>query len=414
MTETAFDKLSRLKVGALFMETGTGKTKIALDLIAYKFHKVDYVLWICPCSLKGEIESERIKWHPELSFDVVGCESIGSSDKIYLETLDKVKNAKSFVVVDESLKIKNVHAKRTQRIISLGDNAYYKLILNGTPVSKNIEDLWAQMEFLSPKILNMNKHDYDKRYIRYSKTKIGASQSGTPVYKQVAVGSKNVSNLIGVIEPYIFEQKLEIESKKHYHTHKYSMSENELTDYCELKERLFFDIDKNGFKELRDIEFYSIVTELQHNYCKALDREKVLSKVLEYIDGKVIVFVKYLSSIPEGALAITGDIKNRFEIIQRFKCGADKCLYVTYGCGAFGLNLQFCHNMIFLEHGFDYATRLQAEARIYRMGQVEDVHYHDLTCDIGLEKLFLKCLNGKSDLLQEIKKEIQKHGVKIL
>lgn len=30
--QAAFEKLSRLKVGALFMEMGTGKTKVALDL----------------------------------------------------------------------------------------------------------------------------------------------------------------------------------------------------------------------------------------------------------------------------------------------------------------------------------------------------------------------------------------------
>lgn len=34
--EKAFEKLSKLKVGALFMEMGTGKTKVALDLIASK------------------------------------------------------------------------------------------------------------------------------------------------------------------------------------------------------------------------------------------------------------------------------------------------------------------------------------------------------------------------------------------
>lgn len=34
--QLAFDKLSRLKVGALFMEMGTGKTKVALDLIQSK------------------------------------------------------------------------------------------------------------------------------------------------------------------------------------------------------------------------------------------------------------------------------------------------------------------------------------------------------------------------------------------
>ena len=121
--ELAFEKLSRLKVGALFMEMGTGKTKVALDLIASKMHKVDYVLWICPCSLKAEIEAERMKWHPELTLDIVGCESIGSSDRIYLETLRKLESGKAFIVVDESLKIKNRHAKRTERIIKMGEQA---------------------------------------------------------------------------------------------------------------------------------------------------------------------------------------------------------------------------------------------------------------------------------------------------
>ena len=90
--EKAFEKLSKLKVGAIFSETGTGKTKVALDLMASKAHKVDYLLWICPFSIKHEIESEKEKWHPELIFDVVGVESIGQSDRIYLQTMKKMEN----------------------------------------------------------------------------------------------------------------------------------------------------------------------------------------------------------------------------------------------------------------------------------------------------------------------------------
>lgn len=94
--EKAFEKLSKLKVGALFMEMGTGKTKVALDLIASKKEKVDYILWICPFSIKSEILVEKNKWHPELEIEVVGCESIGSSDRIYIELLNKVENSTTF------------------------------------------------------------------------------------------------------------------------------------------------------------------------------------------------------------------------------------------------------------------------------------------------------------------------------
>lgn len=52
--EAAVGKLGRLKVGALFMEQGTGKTRTALELISRRMDKgkVNAVLWLCPCSVK--------------------------------------------------------------------------------------------------------------------------------------------------------------------------------------------------------------------------------------------------------------------------------------------------------------------------------------------------------------------------
>ena len=77
------------------MEMGTGKTKIALDLIASKQNKVDYILWICPFSIKNEIEEERKKWHPELTIEIVGCESISMSDYIAMDLFKKVRRHNS-------------------------------------------------------------------------------------------------------------------------------------------------------------------------------------------------------------------------------------------------------------------------------------------------------------------------------
>ena len=140
-----------------------------------------------------------------------------------------------------------------------------------------------------------------------------------------------------------------------------------------------------------------------------------MRKTINSIDGQVIVFVKYLDSIPsEETHKIIGDMSNskRDTIIQEFREGKFKTLYITYGCGSFGLNLQNCRNIIFADHTFDYSQRIQAEARIFRMGQEYDVDYYDMNCNCGLDKLIRGCLNKKVKLLDEVKEEIEKKGVK--
>lgn len=388
--QLAFDKLSRLKVGALFMEMGTGKTKVALDLINSKSNKIDYILWICPFSIKNEIIKERDKWYPAMKIDVVGCETIGSSDRTYLEILKRVTTSKTFIVVDESLKIKNINAKRTRRIIEFGGYAQYKLILNGTPITKNVIDLWAQMEFLSPKILKMSFNQFKNTYCEYY---IRGRLKGM-VKKQ-----HNIEHLISLIEPYIFDCDLDIEAKKMYYNYFYDV---DMFQYSSLKNELL--------ECITNIDFFVLTTKLQQFYTTY--KEEILKELLGQINDQVIIFVKYLDSIPAGANKIVGDMntKERKQVIDKFERGDFKELYITYGCGSYGLNLQFCRNIIFAEHCFDYSQRIQAEARIYRIGQNYDVNYYNLWCNVGLEKMIQSSLNKKSNLLNEIKKEIDKKG----
>ena len=391
----AFEKLSRLKVGALFMSMGTGKTKVALDLIASKSHKVDYVLWVCPYSLKSEIETEKLKWHPEIEMDIVGCESIGQSERIYLDTLQKVESGRTFMIVDESLKIKNIAAKRTKRILHLGDYAEYHLILNGTPLTRNVLDVYTQMQFLSPKILNMSYSEFKDTYCEY--------------YTRGKLKGKircncNIKHLVSLIEPYIFEAELNLAKDKTYQSTLYYINKAE---YDEYKTELFWEY-YDEFSD--DLNFYAFSSKLQHWYCQTPQAHEALQELVEEIDDKVIVFVKFLDSIPANTLAITGDVpeKKRREIIQRFRDSDDKVLYITYGCGAFGLNLQFCHNTIFSEQIWDYANIEQAEARTYRIGQDEDVTYHYLYCgNSGLEDKIIENIRRKGNLLQTMKEEIQ-------
>ena len=201
---SAIKKLKELRVGALFMEPGTGKTLTAIRLI--ESSETDWVLFMVPFQTKKNLQAELDKWGFEMPYRIEGVESLSNSDRLYLELMAEVKKHKTFIVVDESLKIKNRAAKRTQRIMKLGSLSYYRLILNGTPISKNLMDLWCQMEFLSPKILNMGWAEFRDTFLEY---KYYPDSRKTIVTKQC-----NIDYLYSLIEPYVFDAKLNLKISK--------------------------------------------------------------------------------------------------------------------------------------------------------------------------------------------------------
>ena len=218
-------------------------------------------------------------------------------------------------------------------------------------------------------------------------------------------------HLISLISPYIFDADLEIETKKHYITHNYHVNQSEYSAYKDMIFSEYYDERRD------DLNFNAFAMKLQRWYTHNSSLKEDVAELIETLDGSVVVFVRFLESIPYGAIRITGDTKpnERDMIISDFRSGLFKALYITYGCGAYGLNLQTCHHMIFAEHTWDYAQRIQAEARIYRMGQSNDVYYHDMVCaNSGLDSMIFSCVERKADLLDTMKVEIakKKGGIK--
>lgn len=404
----AIEKLERLKVGALFMKMGTGKTLTACHLIYNRLllKKCNYVVWIAP---NNTFKSTKplIKEFSEDIFNKIrfeNIEAISLSDAKFLRLLKDIEGKECFVVVDESLTIKNPHSKRTNRIINrIGQSTKYKLILNGTPISKNPMDLWAQMEFLSPKILNMSLRRFQCTFFIFKQSNINH-----------LLKSVNIPYLMSLIEPYVFDADLFLNVKRNYHTISCDLSAEEETDYEEKKSEVIWE----EFGAKGNASFFAMVTRMQRYYlenCKSLveNYKKFHQKV-----GKHIVFVRFLSDIDkiktEKHLVICGEIprKQREVILEEFE-KSEKSLIITYGCGAFGLNMQFCNKIAFYSHQFDYALREQAEYRIYRLGQNLDCDYYDFHVNTGLELLIQLSLRKKKNTNYLLKKELEniKNGI---
>lgn len=399
----AFDKFKKLKVGALFMKMGTGKTRIAIELVDY--NKCDLLVYVAPFSTLKNIENEFIKWNLKTPYKLIGYETIQASDRRYLELLNELENKKSFIVADESIFIKNEETKRFKRLLEIRKHCEYALILNGTPLTKNEWDLYNQMEFLSPLILKMNREQFLNTFFK----KITYRKKGHKENTFYKFSEVNAELLYKMVEPYIFKCELDF-YKDEISDYHYVIYEND-DYYIEKEKRLNEYIEKGTSNVI--INMLTSLNVIASNYDKKND------EVIKYIkDKQVIVFCNYLDEIDYissklDCYVITGNIKNRNEIIKKFK-NDNKPLLMTYGVGSYSLNLQFCNEIVYSSINFDYAKLEQSKYRIKRIGQEQDIKYTYFLTNLGITKLILENLDKKMTLENLVKEKMMEGDLKWL
>ncbi len=400
----AFEKFKKLKVGALFMKMGAGKTKVAIELVDY--NNVDLLIYIAPYSTKTEIEKEFKKWGLKTPYILIGYETISSSDIKYLKLLKEIEDKKTFIIADESIFIKNEESKRFNRLCNIRNKCEYALILNGTPITKNEWDLYNQMYFLSPLIINMNRSQFLATFfkkITYKKTK----SNEKTFYKFSEVNAEYLKKLI---DPYIFKCDLEFD-KKEEEQFIYVNYEDDTTYYEEKEKKLNEYIEKRTSDVI--INMLTTLNVVASNYSKKND------KLIEYIkDKQIIVFCNYLKEAEYiqskvKCLVITGATNNRNEIIKQFERGRIP-LVMTLGVGSYSLNLQFCSEIVYSSLCFDYAKIEQSKYRIKRIGQENDIKYTYFLTNLGINKLILENLKRKMTLENLIKEKLKGDDIKWL
>lgn len=433
----AVEKLLSLRVGALFMEMGTGKTRTAIELVARRQERISRVVWFCPVSLKtticreilthtdtprGQIyvfdDKTSIAHLPEAFWYVVGIESISSSNRVTV-AVNRLIDENTFVIVDESSYIKGHNAIRTKRITLLAENARYRLVLTGTPLSQGVVDLYAQMRFLSPKILGYRSfYSFARNHLEYSEK-----------YPGMIVRSHNTEQLAARIQPYVYQvtkdECLDLPGKI-YDRRYFNLTGEQWQAYQQAKEEILLpvlDSDVNTYAIFR------LFTALQQIASGFWNREGLLIEfphrrldVLQEIicdlpeTEKVIVWCRYrrsLESVAEllrkfGEVAVFhGGLSEaeRSSQVEKFRKEA-RFLVAMQQSGGHGLTLNEAHYAIFYENGFKYSDRIQAEDRIHRIGQEHKTTYIDIAGECGIERRISDALAKKQDVVQEFKKEV--------
>lgn len=432
--QPAVDKLLRISIGALYMEMGTGKTRTALEIVQRRHEagRLDAVLWLCPCSVKANLAADLDKhadgWRDIIS--IYGIESLSSSARLALELLSRVSSGQRYMlIVDESNLVKNPDAIRSQRVTLIASHCKYRMILNGTPISKNEADLFAQWYLLDWRVLGyLSYHAFAANHLEID--------PDTHRVKRAL----NVDYLVKKLSPYSYQVKrtdcFELPPKRYYERTWYMTCEQE-QEYDDAYYQLMLQLD-----ELKPATIYRMFAGMQavisglsldfsdpkHFKTKQMfsalyDNPHIcaLSRMLreDIADEKAIIFCKYtheITSVSEmiakeygegSAVTMYGSdsLEKRRKNIALFTKSA-RFLVANKACAGYGLNLQFCRNVIYYSNDWDYATRIQSEDRVHRLGQERDVHIYDMVCADSLDVRILSCLNRKELLLDNIKREL--------
>ena len=447
---TALNQGALLKNYAYFMEMGTGKTKVAIDNVAYLWQNKEikecvviapnsvYTNWVqeivnhCPLPTniwcwKISKDKELIKSDKEnkLSFILMNVEALShKSGQKWLQNRINLNGKAMMMIIDESTTIKNPTALRTKAICKLGTAVKYRRILTGSPITKSPLDLYTQCAFLSKALLGFESfYTFRARYAVMHQIQMGGNQILVPKYYT------NLDELEWKLKSFSYRVKkdecLDLPPKL-YQQRQVNLSTEQATVYTRLKKRA------RALIEDKTVSFNNKLTEILrlHQVCQGFlktdegtihefknnPKLKELMAVLEESDGKVIIWANYVYNIKQiksaleerygkdSVVSIFGevDVEGRKDAVNNFQLN-DRCRFLVGNpaTGGYGLTLTAARYVVYFSNSYNLEVRWQSEDRAHRIGQKDKVTYIDLMVPESLDVMIMSALDRKIKLSAE-------------
>ena len=402
---TALEKSWNKKVFALFMEMGTGKTKVAIDNMAmlYDNGKINGALIIAPKGVYKNWYSQEIPDHLPTHIQPITVLWKSLINKTQQKELDKlfqtghdfhilVMNVEAFstkkgvdfaarflnchntfMVIDESTTIKNPGAKRTKNIVGLGKYAKYRRILTGSPVTKSPLDLYKQCEFLDEYLLDHSSYyTFRTRYAVMRK----ANFNGRSV--EIVVGYKNLGELSEKLKPFSYrvlkDDCLDL-PKKTFMKRVITLSAEQDKVYQQMKKMALAQLNGKMVTTASALTQLMRLHQITCGHFTADDgsiqtiknnRLSELTDLLDEVEGKAIIWAHYQYDVKEIVKAIIKEHgedsivtyygltpqDERQNNIKKFQSDP-KCRFLvgTPSTGGYGLTLTAASTMIYYSNG---------------------------------------------------------------
>ena len=445
---------------ALFMEMGTGKSKVLVDNIAILYDrgaikgalivapKGVYKNWDAiefPTHLPDHIECTKVLWEPtatkkkqaeldtlfddkgDLKILIMNVEAFSTSKGLdFARSFLNIFVGRALIGIDESTTIKNPTAKRTKNILKIGDLVKYRRILTGSPVTKSPLDLFSQCEFLDPYHLgHASYYSFRARYANMVKRNFGGRQV------QLVVSYRRLDELADILDKFSYrvlkEDCLDLPEKV-FTKRLVELTPEQDKAYKQMKQMALAMLD-NG-EVMTTVNVMTQLMRLHQITCghfKADDgtttalknnRMDALLQLLEETDGKVIIWANYREDIKNIVAALKkayGDASTveyhggvdstlRQEHIAQFqqKNGPTRYFVGNAQTGGYGITLTAANTVIYYSNSYDLEKRLQSEDRAHRIGQTGSVTYVDLIAENTVDDKIVKSLRNKINIANEI------------
>jgi SNF2 family DNA or RNA helicase len=462
---TALEKSWNKENFAYFMEMGTGKTKVLIDNLAmlYDKGKIDGALIVAPkgvvktwyeqelpTHLPDHIENVSVLWQPNITkgqqekleslFEIETALHILVMNVEALSTDKGVKFANKFInshkammAIDESTTIKTPTAKRTKNIIGIGQNAKYKRIMTGSPITKNPLDLYTQCEFLDPWLLDFSSYyAFRNRYAEMKTMHV----HGRSI--QVVDKFQNLSELSDTVKQFSYrvlkEDCLDLPPKVFIKRH-VTLTPEQKKVYEQMKKAAIAVLNGKVTTTMTVLTQLMRLHQITCGYVAADDgttqqvesnRLNELMSVLEDTDGKVIIWANYQMSVSEIMQALTKKYgansfvhyygltpqEDRQDYIRKFQ-NDPECRFIigTPQTGGYGITLTQANTVIYYSNGYDLEKRLQSEDRAHRIGQKKTVTYIDLIAEDTIDEKIVEALRKKINIASEVMGEELKEWI---
>ena len=411
--------LKKLGMGGILAdEMGLGKTVQLLGACAEDMllsQKPSII--IAPASVVENWMSEIRRFTPALAERIVltpediegNCLCLLSYEKARRHSVALQRKHFSHMIVDEGQKIKNAETISYHTLV--GFSADFRMVLTGTPIENNIQELWNHVGFIDPSTIGCFK-ELCQRYPSSLESIKRRNKISLMLLAPFVLARKKkdvLKNLPTMKEEIVF-CTMGADQKRLYEKIRRSF----LSALKRGKSVAVPSLALEALLRLRECCCHPAILPFELNsHC--LSESTKFKWVFDFIGKckdkgeKVLIFSQFVTILEKlkvqiegqgvACYCLTGATNKRQKVIDDFNADTRSSVFLcSIKAGGFGINLTTSNQVILMDPWWNPAVEQQAFARAHRIGQKRNVHVYKLICKQTVEEKVLE--------LQEMKREL--------